>query len=372
MESKEVKAKLSVVKPKEDKVSLLDARAEELFQKGNYGGAAHLYTQALEMERQPNVRAYFAGRVGICHYNLGQDKEALKMLHKSARLFEPDKAEFMPDMYGFVYFHLGSLFEYHGKIAKALEARRVCEQYVESQEKDTRWLLYAGISRNYEALNKHDLAIQYSQKAIQVLSDNDPGLKYLYESMGNNHMSLKQYNEAIKHFSKVIELDPKFERRDEIFLKLANCYHRMTNHKMALETYQKILELKLITGSRQNLTWLYSKIANCYFRLEQYEKSLLVTLEGLRRTSRNRIEKAEIRSFLTNNYYELGRYREAVLDGEKTLKITKRFPNDNLFYFRMALSYHKLGDNKSFIKYRASCRKMYRDDSWNNYLAKLM
>ena len=27
----------------------------------------------------------------------------------------------MADMYGFVYFHLGSLFEYHGKVAKSLE-----------------------------------------------------------------------------------------------------------------------------------------------------------------------------------------------------------------------------------------------------------
>ena len=75
-------------------------------------------------------------------------------------------------------------------------------------------MLYAGISRNYEALGKHEEAIRYSQKAIQVLSDNDPGLSYLYETMANNYMGLKQYLEAIKHFSRVLELDPKFERRE--------------------------------------------------------------------------------------------------------------------------------------------------------------
>jgi tetratricopeptide (TPR) repeat protein len=46
-------------------------------------------------------------------------------------------------------------------------------------------------------LGHHDEAIQYSQKAIQVLSDNDPGLAYLYESLGNSYMGLKQYHEAI-------------------------------------------------------------------------------------------------------------------------------------------------------------------------------
>ncbi len=371
MDLKEFNTRLAKCSAKEDKVALLDEYAGELFEKGEFGQAGKYYSEALTLEKQPNVRAYFAGQIGICHYNAGNDRESLQNLLKSARLFEPDQPEFMADMYGFVHFHLGSLFEYHGKLAKSLEARRICEQYIDSQEKDTKWMLYAGISRNYEALGKHDEAIRYSQKAIQVLSDNDPGLTYLYESMGNNYMSLKQYQEAIKYFSKVIELDPKFERLDAIHLKLADCYQQLTNYKMALEAYGKILDLKQLTGKRENLIWLYIKMAHCHFRLEQYEKSLLVTLEALRRQPRNKLEQVELRSYLTNNYYELGRYREAVHEGEKTLKLLRRFPNDQLFYFRLALSHYRLGDRKSFDKYRLLCRRMFRDDGWNNYLEKL-
>jgi len=355
----------------EDKIALLDAHAESFFQKGRYAEAGKFFGQALELARLPNVRAYFAGQVGICSYSAGDDKQALRYLLKAARLFDPGTPEFMPDMCGFVHFHLGSLFEYHGKVAKSLEARRVCEQYVNAQEKDTQWMLYAGISRNYESLGRHDEAIKYSQKAIQVLSDNDPGLAYLYESMGNNYMGLKQYHEAIKYFSKVMELDPDFERRDEVHLSLATCYQQLTNDQMALETYEKMLEIKQLTDKRENLTWLYIKIAQSQFRLERYEKSLLVTLEALRRRPRNNLEKAEIRSYLTNNYHELGRYREAVAEGEKTLKIAKKFPGDNLFYFRMALSYFKAGDKKNFTKYRALCRKRYCEGSWIAYLDKL-
>lgn len=371
MERKEFNAKMAAARSHDERINLLDSYAEELFAKGKYSEAARQYARALRLADQRNTRAYFAGQIGICHYNSGNDREALNFLLKSTHLYEPDKPEFMPDMYGFVHFHLGSLFEYHGKVAKSLEARRVCEQYIESQEKDTQWMLYAGISRNYEALGKHDEAIKYSQRAIQVLSDNDPGLAYLYESMGNNYMSLKQYSDAIKHFSKVIELDPKFERRDEIYLKVAECYHQLTNDQMALKTYQKMLELKQLTGKRENLTWLYVRIAHCHFRLEQYETSLLLTLEALRRRPRGKAERAEIRSFLTNNYYELGRYSEAVQEGEKTLRLARRFPNDNLFYFRMALSYDKLGDKKSFGRFRTLCRKMFPEDGWNKYLEKL-
>jgi tetratricopeptide (TPR) repeat protein len=371
MELKELNRKQESAASREDRISQLDAHAENLFAKERYSEAAKLYGQALDLSRQPNVRAYFAGQVGICQYNAGNDKEALRHLLRSARLFDPNKPEFMPDMCGFVHFHLGSLFEYHGKIARSLEARHICEKYVDAQEKDTQWMLYAGISRNYELLGRHDEAIKYSQKAIQVLSDNDPGLAYLYESMGNNYMSLKQYHEAIKYFSKVLELDPAFERSDDVHLKVASCYHQLTNDQMALETYEKMLELKQLTGKRENLIWLYIKIAQCQFRLERFEKSLLVTLEALRRRPRNKLEKTEVRSYLTNNYYELGRYKEATTEGEKTLKIASKFPGDNLFYFRMALSYYKLGDKRNFAKYRALCRKRFHEDSWVVYLDKL-
>jgi tetratricopeptide (TPR) repeat protein len=364
-------AKLKSVVSEEERLSLFDSYAGELFGKGNYSEAVKVYSQALKIPKQQNVKAYFTGQIGICHFNAGNDKEAFMHLLHSAQLFNPAKPEFMRDMYGFVCFHLGSLYEYHGKILKSLEARKICEEYLDSQEKDTQWMLYAGLSRNYEALGNHDEAIRYSQKAIQVLSDNDPGLSYLYESMANNYMGLKQYHEAVKHFSKVLELDPQFEHRNEIHLKMADCYHQLANYTMALETYKKILELKQITGKKQEMVWVYLKMAECQFRLESFEKSLLIALETLHRNPRNKTEKAEARSYLTDNYYELGRYKEAVEEGEKTILLAKRFPNDDLFYVRMALSYYKLGDKKSFAKYRTLFKKLFAEDNWNKYLEKL-
>lgn len=371
MNRQQFNAKLKSAATNEQRISLLDAYAEELFEKENYSAAVKIYADASKLAKESNIKAYFTGRIGICHFNTGNDKKAFEFLTKSAALFEPDKPEFMRDMCGFVYFHLGSLLEYHGKTAKSLEARQVCEEYLDSQEKDTRWMLYAGISRNYESLGKHAEAIRYSQKAIQVLSDNDPGLSYLYETMANNYMGLKQYLEAIKHFSRVLELDPNFERRDEVQLKMADCYRHLSNYRMALETYEKMLQLKEITEKRKDLVWVYLKMAECQFRLEAFEKSLIITLELLRRGSGSKLEKAEARSYLTGNYYELGHYKEAVEEGEKTLLLAKRFPNDDLFYVRMALSYHKLGDKKAFVKYRTLFRKMFREDNWNKYLEKL-
>ncbi len=371
MNKQQFNARLKSAASNEERIALMDAYAGDLFEKERYSEAVQVYSQALKISKQANVKAYFAGRIGICQFNAGKDKEAFLYLVKSERMFDPAQPEFMRDMCGFIAFHLGSLYEYYGKTAKSLEARKKCEEYLDSQEKDTQWMLYAGLSRNYEALGQHDEAIRYSQKAIQVLSDNDPGLSYLYESMANNYMGLQQYHEALKHFSRVLELDPKFERRSEIQLSMAECYRHLSNYAMALETYEKILELKQINGKKQDLIWLYLKMAECQFRLEAFEKSLLIALETLRRNPRNKVEKAEARSYLTNCYYELGRYKEAVEEGKETLLLSKRFPNDDLFYFRMALGYHKAGDKKSFAKYHALFKKMHPEDSRNKYLDKL-
>jgi tetratricopeptide (TPR) repeat protein len=364
-------ARLKRAASDEESLAIHDAYAKELFDRENYTEALNIYEQALKFTKQQNVKAYLAGKIGICHYNKDEDKTALQFLKKSVQLFQPDQPEFMRDMYGFVLFHLGSLYEYHGKTRQSLEARKACEEYLDSQEKDTQWMLYSGISRNYESLGKHNEAISYSQKAIQVLSDNDPGLSYLYESMANNYMELQQYQEAIQHFSRVLKLDPGFERLDEVQMKLANCYKQISNYAMALEIYEKILKLKQLTAKSNDLVWIYLKLAECHFRMSSYEKSLLAAFETLHQNPRNPQEKAEALSFTANNYYELGRYQEAVRDGEKALKLAQRFPNDDLFYVRMALAFHKLGDKKSFEKYRAVVRKLFKDDTWNKHLEKL-
>ncbi len=371
MKSRERTRKVKTGGSIEDQITQLDSRAEQLFARGHFSEAGKYYSRALSLAKQPNVKAYFAGHVGICHFNAGNDKDRAS---RSSEVRPPVRSRQARVYAGHVRirsFSPGIAFGVHGKITKSLEARRICEKYVDAQEKDTQWMLYAGISRNYELLGRHDEAIKYSQRAIQVLSDNDPGLAYLYESMGDNYMGLKQYHEAIKYFSRVLELDPNFERRDDVHLKVASCYHQLTNDQMALETYEKMLDLKQLTNKRENLTWLYVRIAQCQFRLERFEKSLLVTLEALRRRPGNKLEKAEVRSYLTNNYCELGRYKEAVAEGEKVVKIARRFPDDNLFYFRMALSYFKLGDKRNFSRYRALCRKRFRGDSWIAYLDKL-
>jgi tetratricopeptide (TPR) repeat protein len=169
----------------------------------------------------------------------------------------------------------------------------------------------------------------------------------------------------------VLELDPGFERIDEIQMKLANCYRQIANYAMALEIYEKILKLNQLTVKSKNLVWIYLGLAECHFRMASYEKSLLAAFEALNQHPRSPQEKAEALSYKADSYYELGRYNDAVRDGEKALGLAQRFPNDDLFYVRMARAFHQLGDKKSFEKYRVLVNKLFKNDIWNKHLEKL-
>ena len=107
MNKQQFNARLKSAASNEERISLMDAYAGDLFEKERYSEAVQIYSQALKIPKQANVKAYFAGRIGICQFNAGNDKEAFLYLVKSERMFDPAQPEFMRDMCGFVPSTLG-------------------------------------------------------------------------------------------------------------------------------------------------------------------------------------------------------------------------------------------------------------------------
>jgi len=104
-------------------------------------------------------------------------------------------------------------------------------------------------------------------------------------------------------------------------------------------------------------------------RLQSFEKSLIVALETLRRNPGNRLRRRKPEAILLIITTSLDVIRKPWKRARR-LCCWQRFPNDDLFYVRMALSY-QIGDKRSFKKYRVLFRKMFRDDNWNKLPEKL-
>jgi hypothetical protein len=82
-------------------------------------------------------------------------------------------------------------------------------------------------------------------------------------------------------------------------------------------------------------------------------------------------EKAHLLALAAISLFELGSEDLATGQGEKALSLSTQFRDVDQLLFRLALAYHKLGDVKSFRRYRIWCSKSFPDNAWNRMLSKL-
>lgn len=371
MDVKKLETQLKAAKTLDVKLDLLDEIACHYYEQDDYVKALKYYGQAEAVAPEGNTRAYYAGQKGICYYLRHQDQQAREALVAAREMFRPEEPDFMPEMCGLVYFFLGSLYEYNGDNKSSLNARLEALKYFKQLHREAQWMLLAGISRNHEEEGDNRKAIEYSSRAISLISNEDPEVVYIYQSLGTNHYELGEYEKALQYFSRILEIAPDFEGKDDIYFNIGLCYHRLLDHRMAVDSYLKILELKELTEKDESLCWLYIEIARCYYQLKEYKKSLLFVEKALKETIEDKNELAEIRSYLTNNLHGLGKFEEAVREGEKTLKVSSSFRNIEMMLSNLALSYYQLNKKDKFKFYRDWCNRAFPDFSWTKQLNKL-
>jgi tetratricopeptide (TPR) repeat protein len=371
MNVKQLEQKLATVQEARDKLDVLDDIAAHYYEEDNYQKAVTYYQQAEKLAPAGNPRAYFQGLEGICYFLMNQDQEAFQALTGAKEMLHPDEKDFDPEIFGLIHYFLGSLYEYGKKNEASLESRLEAHKYMTHLDPEAQWMLLAGMSRNYELQGDFRKAVKFNTEAISLVSQDDPEIVYIFESLGYSYHELGEYDKALEYFSRVLEMDQGFERQDEIYFNIGLCNRRLLNFRMALDSYLKLLELKELQASPEPLTWLYIEIAHCYYSLKDHETSVEMVEKGLKESIEDQPEKAEIHSYLANNYHGMGRFEEAVEAGEQTLKISDEFHNMEIMLPNLALSYHQLGNTEKFEHYRDWCNRDFPELGWTKQLNKL-
>ena len=371
MDVKQLEQKLTTTQKVQEKLEVLDEIAAYYYEQDNYQKAVTYYQQAEKLASAGNPRAYYQGLEGICHFLLSQDQEAYQALLEAKKMLRPDEKDFDPEIYGLVHYFLGSLYEYAEENDASLGSRLEAFKYMSHLHAEAQWMLLAGMSRNYEQQGDFRQAVKCNTQVISLISKDDPEIAYIFESLGYSHYELGEYHQALEYFSQVLEADQGFERKEEVYFSIGLCNQRLLNFRMALDSYLKLLEIKELESSQNSLGWLYIEIAHCYYSLKEHEKSVELVEKALQESIEDPRERAEIHSYLANNYYALGRFGEAVKAGEKTLKISDQFHNMEIMLPNLALSYRQLGQTDKFKYYRDWCNRAFPDLGWTKQLNKL-
>jgi tetratricopeptide (TPR) repeat protein len=371
IEKKQLNESLKQCTDDAQRVSVYYEWASRLYDEDRHQAAIPLYQAALDLEKSPNGRGYFLAQIGICYYFLENDREAARFLARAKKSFRPKAVDFNGEICGLTQYYLGAIYSFQGKPRRALAEQLAALPYAPSLHKENLWLLFMALSRSYEQLGKNDEAIQYDQRAIEVVSDQDPNLTYLYESMAHHYFELGRYDDALKAYQKILELDPAFVHREEVYGRIGNCYQNLTNYRSALDAYKTILEVKQLTGSKQGLTRLHIQQANCHFRLGDFNTAIETAKQGLKLRPKDDNEKAQLNSLISVSLYELGSEDAATRVGEKALALSSHFQEADQLLFRLAMAYHKLGNGRKFRQMQTRCKRAFPNHPWNKLLDKL-
>jgi tetratricopeptide (TPR) repeat protein len=376
MNVKQLEEKLATTHGVNEKLDVLDELASYYYDHDNYQKAISYYQEAEKLAPAGNPQAYYQGLEGICYFFLKKDKEAYQALLGAKEVLRPKEDDFDPEICGLVHYFLGSLYEYNEANDSSLECRLEALKYLSHLHREAQWMLLAGMSRNYEQQGDLRKSVECNTQAISLISNDDPEVVFIFESLGSSHYELGEYEKALEYFSleyfsRILEVDAGFERKEDIYFSIGLCNQRLLDFQLALESYLKLLEVKELDPDEDSLSWLYIEIIHCYFSLKEHDKSIEYVKKALSESIEDKEEHAEVHSYLSNNYYALGKYPEAVEAGEKTLKISDQFHNMKIMLPNLALSYYQLAQEDKFHFYRDWCNRAFPDLRWTRELNKL-
>ena len=202
--------------------------------------------------------------------------------------------------------------------------------------------VYNNRAYTYRFLNRYDEAIKDWEKAIQINPELENELSLLIEETisikdigerkkmkksnnlkteeedflkkGDEAIDSGNYEEAIKAFEKVIELDPDCEKA---YFNLGNTYYQIKKYDKAIDEFTKGLEIN------PNIEKAYVARAETHFILENYEDAIKDYDKYLELNPLD--EHAIIYCHRGMAYGSLKKYEEALKDWQKAIKLDPEF-----------------------------------------------
>lgn len=266
--------------------------------------------------------------LGVAYKASGQTDLALEQFKKAIDVLKRDDRASQQD-YADLYNDIGII--YHNK--REFEEAQKYYLLVLSSEPG-----HADANRNlalaYDAAGQTDLAIEQSQKAIELLNSSvqtDP-VDYadLYNDLGCIYLDAKKDNmQAIEYFRKSLEKEPRhiFASRN-----LGLALYRAGKYNEAVLQYQKTLELLPKQGQEgydaYKTSELLNDIGNAIVDTEEYGKALDVYTQALSLNNENKFavyNLGYVSEKLGNTDKALEYYKMAIVLDRKETDVQKKF-----------------------------------------------
>jgi len=201
--------------------------------------------------------------------------------------------------------------------------------YQELNHEDASAKVYNNIGALYYQKGEYPLSLEYYLKALTIHEKNEYfiGIANVYNNIGLIHYSQGELELALEYMQKTLAMNESIgntkKRATQIGNigmiywqkgnKSANDSVKFSNYQLALEKYQKALELDEEIGNKNGISRHLNNIGIIYKNMKDYEKALEIYLKANRLT----VEIGNRRDLTINLgdiallYLEQGKYTEA-------------------------------------------------------------
>ena len=170
-----------------------------------------------------------------------------------------------------------------------------------------------------------------------------PEQQELYEK-GSGYFEQGNFDGAVRCFSKIVKDGP--DRFADVYNKLGIIYQRKGLSQKAAALLEKALKINpAYTEAALNLSIVYNELG----RYENAQKTFNTAVKTVYKT--NKVKDPYINGKLANEharlgeqYYYLGRFKEAIAEYKKALKLCPKYPD---IITQLGLAYRENGDIES-------------------------
>ena len=228
------------------------------------------------------------------------------------------------------------------------------------------WAAYA-IGYNYQQQNKLTLAINFYNKALQKLLDNNDTLNGLltkkmsqaYIAQDNFKLAINFANQSAQYYQ---NLGNKLQLSDSL-LALASMHRKIKEYNLSLVYYFNALDLLKIFDDKNRLNAVYFEVGKTYLQMGNFSlaEQYLSNAEQLFYTNGQRTLLLESLVHLANLAIQQQHYDTALTRLNKALVIARKLNNSKQFetvYLYLATAYEEtdqyakaLDSYKQFVRY---------------------
>jgi tetratricopeptide (TPR) repeat protein len=181
-----------------------------------------------------------------------------------------------------------------------------------------------------------------AEKQLLLAWAYDPANASTARYLARNFNKTENYDEAIKWYTKAIELAPKSQYTKGAYSDLAAVYVYQQNNEAAIETYEALLGFKL--EQDEEIKYLYSLVTLCV-DTDNMEKALAYA----QRWGELAPDDPKVREMIGKLHMKTGGEDEALAEMEKVLEMN---PGDHSTRESLAAMYFRRGDlDKAFESY---------------------